>query len=517
MGDWKRKSIAGGPTPEMGDWKRRSIAGGPSPEAPSEIIPGALPLDLDFFYHPSAAFPCDRADHNGGHRRMAVTPPVTMAPPSQAQQCQTAGTAPTGGNGLRRGGSRLRVKVPSASQLPPLPEDAAAIFDNIEFYSEDEEEAGEEEESLSSGRSEEEGETMSSGSSEEEGETMSSASDEEEGETMSSGSGEEEAGEAMSPGRGEGEEAGEKEGEEAAMLPGGKEDDQGDAMLYCNEGEEAFLSQSEEEEPEEVRAMCAHCNSLERLVKLLPCRHASYCDRCFALYDRRSTPARPQLCPVCWKPYTRGHPESGGMGNSKSKAIEGDNVSDVSTGMVNSNSKATEDDKVSYVATGDFIDQGMHADDDDADQINIDVENVDEYNANGIAVDDNDDNEYSTGPGVGNSKSKATEDDIVSDVAAEDMGAFISTIVDDDTISSSFIDDEYYLFRSQVFNSKDSAFQVLQEMAHQTGTTASMRSKTDDSIQLRKQLMIQMLTIKHNEAAGNIPAEIREALRVITD
>ncbi|KAI4969312.1 hypothetical protein ZWY2020_000226 [Hordeum vulgare] len=38
-----------------------------------------------------------------------------------------------------------------------------------------------------------------------------------------------------------------------------------------------------------------------------------------------------------------------------------------------------------------------------------------------------------------------------------------------------------------------------------------------DSIQLRKQLMIQMLTIKHNEAAGNIPAEIREALRVIMD
>ncbi|KAI4970346.1 hypothetical protein ZWY2020_001260 [Hordeum vulgare] len=33
----------------------------------------------------------------------------------------------------------------------------------------------------------------------------------------------------------------------------------------------------------------------------------------------------------------------------------------------------------------------------------------------------------------------------------------------------------------------------------------------------RKQLMIQMLTIKHNEAAGNIPAEIREVLRVITD
>ncbi|KAE8804229.1 hypothetical protein D1007_19801 [Hordeum vulgare] len=333
MGDWKRKSIAGGPTPEMGDWKRRSIAGGPSPEAPSEIIPGALPLNLDFFYHPSAAFPCDRADQNGGHRRIAVTPPATMAPPSQAQQCQTAGTAPTGGSGLRRGGSRLRVKVPSASQLPPLPEDAAAIFDNIEFYSEDKEEAGEEEESLSSGRSDEEGETMSSGSSEEEGETTSSGSGEEEGETMSSGSGEEEGetmssgsseedretmssgrreeevgdGVAMSLGRGKGEEAGEKEGEEAAMLPGGKEDDQVDAMLYCNE---TFLSQSEEP-PEEVRAMCAQCNSLERLVKFLPCRHASYCDRCFAFYDRR--PARPQLCPVCWKPYTRGHPESGGV------------------------------------------------------------------------------------------------------------------------------------------------------------------------------------------------------------
>ncbi|KAI4975416.1 hypothetical protein ZWY2020_049023 [Hordeum vulgare] len=255
------------------------------------------------------------------------------------------------------------------------------------------------------------------------------------------------------------------------------------------------------------------------------------------------------------------------MGNSKSKAIEGDNVSDVSTGMVNSNSKATEDDKVSYVAT----DQGMHADDDDADQINIDVANVDEYNANGIAVHDNDDNEYSTGPGVGNSKSKATEVDIVSDVAAEDMGAFINTIVDDDTISSSFIDDEYYLFRSQVrklasaevetsagtsmFGKKHffdlrfhSQARALRHSWTEQGprTTALIDNaivesfpKYDvfnstiyllpftcvdsnyallvDSIQLRKQLMIQMLTIKHNEAAGNIPAEIREALRVITD
>lgn len=31
----------------------------------------------------------------------------------------------------------------------------------------------------------------------------------------------------------------------------------------------------------------------------------------------------------------------------------------------------------------------------------------------------------------------------------EDMGAFISTIVDDDTISSAFMDNEYYLFGSQ--------------------------------------------------------------------
>ncbi|KAI4976776.1 hypothetical protein ZWY2020_050383 [Hordeum vulgare] len=256
---------------------------------------------------------------------------------------------------------------------------------------------------------------------------------------------------------------------------------------------------------------------------------------------------------------------SSGMGNSKSKAIEGDKVSDVATGMVNSKSKATEDDKVSDVATDDFIDQVMHADDDDADQVNIDVANVDEYNANGIVVDENDDNECSTGPGVGNSKSNATEDDKVSDVATglfnditnvhqpchvirEDMGAFISTIADDDTISSAFMDDEYYLFGSQdviaivayvskiqtlwdpIYDRhvplleiglmnfrKDSAFQVLQEMAHQTGTTASMRCKTDDSIQLKKQLMIQMLSIKHNEVAGNIPAEIREALRVITD
>ncbi|KAI4980067.1 hypothetical protein ZWY2020_016820 [Hordeum vulgare] len=58
----------------------------------------------------------------------------------------------------------------------------------------------------------------------------------------------------------------------------------------------------------------------------------------------------------------------------------------------------------------------MHADGDDADQVNIDVANVDEYNANGIAVDDDDDKECSTGPGMGNSKSKATQDDKVSDV-----------------------------------------------------------------------------------------------------
>ncbi|KAI5013589.1 hypothetical protein ZWY2020_037102 [Hordeum vulgare] len=38
-----------------------------------------------------------------------------------------------------------------------------------------------------------------------------------------------------------------------------------------------------------------------------------------------------------------------------------------------------------------------------------------------------------------------------------------------------------------------------------------------DSIQLKKQLMVQMLTIKHNEGSGNIPDEIRAALRVITD
>ncbi|KAI5006721.1 hypothetical protein ZWY2020_033964 [Hordeum vulgare] len=131
---------------------------------------------------------------------------------------------------------------------------------------------------------------------------------------------------------------------------------------------------------------------------------------------------------ACWGVRRDNKVNQRRMGNSKRKAIEGDNVSDVSTGMVNSNSKATEDDKVSYVATGDFIDQGMHADDDDADQINIDVANVDEYNANGIAVDDNDDNEYSTGPGVGNSKSKATEDDIVSDVAADIHEASLMTL-----------------------------------------------------------------------------------------
>ncbi|XBI55874.1 hypothetical protein VPH35_037588 [Triticum aestivum] len=64
---------------------------------------------------------------------------------------------------------------------------------------------------------------------------------------------------------------------------------------------------------------------------------------------------------------------------------------------------------------------------------------------------------------------------------------------------------------------KDAAFLVLQEMAHQNGTTHSGRMTTHDSIQLRKNLMVQMLMIKNNEAAGNIPAEIRAALRVLND
>lgn len=64
---------------------------------------------------------------------------------------------------------------------------------------------------------------------------------------------------------------------------------------------------------------------------------------------------------------------------------------------------------------------------------------------------------------------------------------------------------------------KDSGFLVLQEMAHQIGCLRSMGwMSTNDSIQLRKQLMVQMLTVKDNEAAGNIPEEIRAALRVIS-
>ncbi|XBH68883.1 hypothetical protein VPH35_096925 [Triticum aestivum] len=64
---------------------------------------------------------------------------------------------------------------------------------------------------------------------------------------------------------------------------------------------------------------------------------------------------------------------------------------------------------------------------------------------------------------------------------------------------------------------KDSAFFVLQEMAHHNGTAHSGRMTTRDSIQLRKNLLVQMLTIKNNEAAGNIPAGIRAALRVFND
>ncbi|KAM0897712.1 hypothetical protein ACQ4PT_022392 [Festuca glaucescens] len=64
---WPRSTLARArrsPGREMADWRRRSIAGGPSPSTPNGDIPGAL--HLDFFYHP-IAFPCDGA---GGTREL---------------------------------------------------------------------------------------------------------------------------------------------------------------------------------------------------------------------------------------------------------------------------------------------------------------------------------------------------------------------------------------------------------------------------------------------------------------
>ncbi|XP_073362434.1 uncharacterized protein [Aegilops tauschii subsp. strangulata] len=66
-------------------------------------------------------------------------------------------------------------------------------------------------------------------------------------------------------------------------------------------------------------------------------------------------------------------------------------------------------------------------------------------------------------------------------------------------------------------SSLDSGFKLLQEMAHQDDTLGHNISRTSDSIQLRKNLLVQMLTIKGNEAAGNIPAEITAALRFLDE
>lgn len=232
----------------MADWKLRSIAEGPSRTIPNEDIPDAV--HLDFFNCASTAhiaFPCNRAggsgagstkereaaimptrwlirmitdeglllpraDRNGVDRRMAVAPPETMGPPLQPRRCQPAGTATTAGCGLRRGGSRGRIKCPSSSQLPPLPKHATATFVNNEA-------SGEEEESMLSERI---------------------------------------------------------------------EDDEVDAMLYCDEEGDALLSASEEgEEEPEVLDVC-------------------YCARCFATSGRRNRP-------VCRPIYTRGHHQSRGL------------------------------------------------------------------------------------------------------------------------------------------------------------------------------------------------------------
>ncbi|XBI34927.1 hypothetical protein VPH35_120677 [Triticum aestivum] len=63
----------------------------------------------------------------------------------------------------------------------------------------------------------------------------------------------------------------------------------------------------------------------------------------------------------------------------------------------------------------------------------------------------------------------------------------------------------------------DSGLKVLQEMAHQDDTRGHNMSRTSDSIHLRKHLLVQMLMIKGNEAAGNIPAEIIASLRFLDE
>ncbi|KAK1685009.1 hypothetical protein QYE76_045857 [Lolium multiflorum] len=283
----------------MADWRRRSIAGGPSPATPDDGIPVAF--HLDFFYYP-ISFPCNGAD---GDRRMAVASPATTdeespattdeespattdeaspattdeeslattdeGSPLQPRQCQ-----PVGGGGSRRrlswspdvsGG---RVNCPSSSQLPPLRDHIC--FVNGEAVSlwcsevlEEDDMRDDDNEGDEATRGDEDDEATSSERGEEDDEATSSEHGEEDDEA-------------------------DEEGEDGNMR--NDDDDEQD--------EEDMLTESDEEEEEEPEAPpeCENCGSMEKLVMLVPCRHPCYCALCFRLAEWRTGPAGspPPLC-----------------------------------------------------------------------------------------------------------------------------------------------------------------------------------------------------------------------------
>ncbi|KAK1685008.1 hypothetical protein QYE76_045856 [Lolium multiflorum] len=296
----------------MADWRRRSIAGGPSPATPDDGIPVAF--HLDFFYYP-ISFPCNGAD---GDRRMAVASPATTdedspattdeespattdeespattneeslattdeGSPLQPRQCQ-----PVGGGGSRRrlswspdvsGG---RVNCPSSSQLPPLRDHIC--FVNGEAVSLWCSEVLEEDDMRDDDN---EGDEATRGDEDDEA-TSSERGEEDDEATLSE--------------RGEGDDEADEEGEDGAMSPERNDDDH-------EQDEEDMSTESEEEEDP---AKCVVCGSMENLMMLMPCRHSCYCAKHFRTSRRFTGPGR-FFCPVCSRKCDEGHPQSGRLG-----------------------------------------------------------------------------------------------------------------------------------------------------------------------------------------------------------
>ncbi|XP_024311843.1 histone H3.v1-like [Brachypodium distachyon] len=135
MGDWKRNSIAGGPSPQ-----------GMSPVTPNQDIPGAL--HLDFFFRAGAsrtASPCHGVGGNCSGSTREVGAAITPSWPGGSTSTITDGTLRqpgAGSNGAdrttrvvppsrKRRRSGARAPCPSFTMLSTIPEhDATTFVDN---------------------------------------------------------------------------------------------------------------------------------------------------------------------------------------------------------------------------------------------------------------------------------------------------------------------------------------------------------------------------------------------------